>query len=415
MKRVFIPKDVNKLPNSPGVYYFRDAKQQILYVGKATSLTHRVRSYWQRPLDGRLQLMLPQITSIEVKPTETALEALLLEANEITRLDPPFNVRGKDDKTFAQIAITKETFPKVLILRPTQKSLKPIARTFGPYTSGLAARRALKVLRGIFKFHCTGVARSGRACLYRSLGECPGVCTGEISVAAYRSTIRKIIAFLEGKKKFIIKDTKRAMVRAAKEERYEEAATLRDELFALTHIRDTAFMTDDVTEFLSSALPNRLEAYDISNIGERAAVGSMVVLDHGRPNPSEYRKFKIRDAAKPNDVGMLKEMLSRRFGHPEWPLPDFVLVDGGSQQLAVAEQVLRAAKLEIPAAGVVKGPDRKLARLVLSARARAWMNQRQLTTQSFEPVVRIARDEAHRFAITYHRSLRDTIFTRGQK
>ncbi len=409
MTLVFKPEDVTKLPTEPGIYYFKDAAGAILYVGKATSLTHRVRSYWQRPLDARLQRMIPLIATITVHPTETALEALILEANEITRLKPPFNVRGKDDKTFAQIAVTKEDYPRILIIRPTQKVTVPIDKTFGPYTSGLAARRAVKALRGLFKFYCTGKPHSGRPCLYRSLGECPGVCTGEIGVQAYRARINKVVQFLEGKKKQIIKSTRHAMELAAKEQRYEEAKELRDELFALTHIRDTAFMTDDVTEFLSTTLPARLEAYDISNSGERDAVGSLVVVEHGRANPSEYKRFKIKTVDRQSDVAMLREVLTRRFSHLDWPMPDFILVDGGVQQLAVLERVLRQHRLVVPAAGVVKGPTRKLARLVLSSAARTWMNERQLTTQLFEPVVRLARDEAHRFAITYHRRLRDSL------
>ena len=392
MKHIFLPSELAKLPLEPGVYYFRDEHQHILYVGKATSLKHRVGSYWQRPLDSRLQLMLPLIKSIAVQPTETALEALILEANEITRLKPKFNIRGKDDKTFAQIAITKEEFPKILIIRPTQRITQPIDKTFGPYTSGLSARRAVKALRGIFKFYCTGKPHSGRACLYRSLGECPGVCTGEISAAAYRARIQKVIDFLEGKKKSIIRSSTVLMERASKEQRYEEAAELRDELFALTHIRDTAFMSDDVTEFLSTSLPARLEAYDISNTGERDAVGSMVVLEHGRPNPSEYRRFKIQIVKQQSDVAMLREVLTRRFAHAGWASPEFILIDGGLQQLNVGERALKAAQLDIPIAGVVKGPTRKLARLVLSTKARERMNQRQLTTQLFEPVVRSARD-----------------------
>ncbi len=409
MTAVFTPADVASLPDEPGVYYYRDAENTILYVGKATSLRHRVGSYWQRPLDARLQQMVAKIATITVQTTETALEALILEANEITRLHPPYNVLGKDDKTFAQIAVTAEEYPRILIIRPTQRIEVPLAKTFGPYTSGLAARRAVKALRAIFKFYCTGKPHSGRPCLYRSLGECPGVCTGEVSPAEYRAQIAKVVQFLEGKKQQLITRARREMDRASKEQRYEAAKALRDELFALTHIRDTAFMTDDVTEFMATTLPNRLEAYDISNSGDRLGVGSMVVLERGRANPTEYRHFKVKSVESQSDVAMLREVLTRRFAHIDWPLPDFVLVDGGAQQLAVLERVLRAQRLAIPAAGVVKGPTRKLARLVLSDTARTWMNERQLTTHLFEPVVRLARDEAHRFAIGYHRKLRDSL------
>src|SRR5690606_18677167 len=121
MKRVFQPSELAKLPRTPGVYYFRDRDGKILYVGKATSLRARVSSYWMRPLDERLTAMLAQIVSIQVQPTDTALEALILEANEIRRLNPPVNIRGKDNKSFAQIALTKEDFPRLVLVRPSQK------------------------------------------------------------------------------------------------------------------------------------------------------------------------------------------------------------------------------------------------------------------------------------------------------
>ncbi|MGI6103400.1 MAG: UvrB/UvrC motif-containing protein [Patescibacteria group bacterium] len=402
------PQTRNRLPREPGVYYYQDSTGTTLYVGKATSLRDRVGSYWSRPLDARLTEMLPKIARIRYQTTDTALEALILEANEIQRLNPPVNIRGKDNKTFAQIALTREDFPRLLIARPTQKLDVPIDRTFGPYVSAIAARQALKTLGSIFKFNCKGKPLSGRPCFYYHLGSCPGVCVGKITPEEYRKQIRKVVQFLEGKKARVIATTRRQMEEAARAERFEQAARLRNELFALTHIRDTAFMTDDSTEFLSQAFPPRLEAYDISNIGATAAVASMVVLEYGRPNPNEYKQFRIRSTPGQNDVAMIREVVTRRLNHPEWGTPDLILIDGGLAQVNAARVAAkRAGQPNLPIAGVVKGPQRKLARLVLTDAARDWLNNHRLTTQLFEPVARLARDEAHRFAIKYHRKVRN--------
>lgn len=410
MKKTFSLSEISKLPRTPGVYYYYDRNGDLLYVGKATSLKARVSSYWQRPADNRIASMVTKIQKIKIKITDSALEALILEANEINRFQPPFNVRGKDSKTFAQIALTKEDYPRFLIIRPTQQVKFKIDRTFGPYVSAYAARRALKSLKEIFKFYCKGKPGSGRACLYMELGSCPGICTGEISPQEYKKIINRVVQFLEGKKERIIKTTKKLMTEAAKRKDYEKAARYRDEHFALTHIRDTAFMTDDATSLVETSLPARLEAYDISNIGNHASVGSMVVLEHGRSNPAEYRMFKIRSVRKQNDVGMLREVLTRRLRHKEWPLPEFIFVDGGITQRQAAERVLKRFELDIPVAGVTKGPKRKLAKIVASENARRWLNDRRLTNQLLEPIARLARDEAHRFAINYHRKLRGQIY-----
>lgn len=406
MDAQFPTTNLASLPRQPGVYYFHDRDGKILYVGKATSLRARVSSYWSRPLDARLTNMLPKIATIRIQTTETALEALILEANEIQRLDPPVNVLGKDGKTFAQIVLTKEVYPRFLIHRPTQKLKVPIERSFGPYTSAYIARKALQLLESIFQTHCKGAPHSGRPCLYYQLGKCPGICVGKIRPTDYRKRIRSVVDFLQGKKQRLIATTKRQMEAAARALRYEDASRLRDQLFGLEHIRDTAFMTDDATDFLGLSFPSRLEAYDISNIGASAAVASLVVLEHGRPNPAQYRHFQIKTVHGQNDIAMVSEVITRRMAHDDWPMPEFIVIDGGAPQRKAAETAIARAGTSIPIAGVVKGPSRKLARLVPSDLARQWLSDHRLTTQLFEPVVRLARDEAHRFAIKYHRTLR---------
>lgn len=405
MKTIYQLNQLKDLPNQPGIYKFISAEGNLLYIGKATSLRARVNSYFVRPLDDRLSQMIALAKTIRITPTETAIEALILEANSIRRYKPKYNVLGKDDRSFVEIAISDEDFPKVVIIRPTQQLKFKVKRTFGPYVSSFQARQALKIIAKIFKFHCKGKAFSGRPCLYRHIGICPGLCTGEITKKEYNQTIKKIIAFLEGKKSRIITSTRQAMERAAKKQDFEAAARLRNELFALTHIKDTALQFREPLSFLEGSFPKRLECYDISNLGDDWAVASMVVLKNGQIDTNEYRRFKIRSIGQ-NDPAMIREVLERRLKNSDWELPDFILVDGGKTQVSGALKALKAAKQDIPLAGVIKGPNRKEARLHLTDQAMHWLNSRRLTTRLFEPVARLARDEAHRFAIAYHRKLK---------
>lgn len=408
MLQIFNVNSLENLPSSSGVYYFLSDKEELLYIGKATTLKARVNSYFTRPLDNRLELMIKRAAKVKIKTTDTALEALILEANEINRLQPPFNVLAKDDKTFVTIAVTDEVFPRIVVARPTQKLKIAFKQTFGPYPSASLARKALGCLRQTFKFECRGKPCSYRPCLYWQIGLCPGVCMNKISLKDYRATIRRVVDFLQGKKPAVIKQTRKLMSEAAKRYRFEEAARLRNELFALEHIRDIAFSSRDAKEFLTTNLPGRLEAYDISNQGKDFAVGSMVVLLYGQPNPSQYRRFKIKTINRQNDLAMLREVLTRRMAHPEWSSPDFILVDGGRAQLKVAQVV--TGNLNIPVAAIIKGPKRDEGRLVLAATATKWLADHRLTTQTFEPIARLARSEAHRFAIAYHRQLRKANF-----
>lgn len=405
MTKTYTVKKVRELPNEPGIYRFISAEGNLLYIGKATSLRSRVSSYFIRPLDDRLQKMISLASHVRITTTQTAIEALILEANSIRCYKPKYNVLGKDDRSFVEIAITDEDFPKVIIVRPTQKLKVKIKKTFGPYTSSFQARLALKIISRIFKFHCKGKAFSGRPCLYKHIGICPGLCTGEITKTQYNQTIKKIISFLEGKKTQIIKNIKVAMSRAAKKENFETATRLRNELFALQHIKESTLQFREPISLLEGFLPTRLEAYDVSNLGGNWAVASMVVLINGQIDTNEYRRFKIRLKGQ-NDPAMIREVLERRLSRVDWALPDFILVDGGKTQLSSALKALKITKKNIPIAGVIKGINRKDARLQLSDQAMHWLQKKRLTTRMFEPIARLARDEAHRFAISYHRKLK---------
>jgi len=396
-----IPKIVKiqgrKLPETPGVYLMRDARGKILYVGKAGNLRRRVESYFARAQDARIEKLVQGVRRIEYLKTDTALEALILEAELIKKHNPPFNVKEKDDKSFLYVEITKEKFPRVLLVRGKNAAE---GKRFGPFTSASSIREALRILRRIFPWSTHSIESIGtfsRPCLECEIDLCPGTCVGDASEKDYRANIKNLTLFLEGKKDKVMRFLSREMQKASRRLEYERAEKLKRQLFGLQHIRDVAFLTEPEVAEMGRGPARRIEGYDISDISGTAAVGSMVVFEGDRPAKDEYRKFKIRSFSHPNDVGMMKEILRRRFGNP-WPLPHLVLVDGGRGQIHAAKQVLAEFGLQIPIVGIAKGPERKrndIIGIIPKGVAK-------------KTLVRV-RDEAHRFAQSYHRRLRSAI------
>lgn len=407
--------DYKKLPETPGVYLMKDVDGKILYVGKAANLRRRVSSYFERPHDIRIETLVSRIATIDFEEAGSALEALMREAELIKKLAPPFNIREKDDKSFLYIEITKEKFPRVLLVRGQYgSSLSPsISKSsrstrftrstrFGPFVSASSAREAMRILRRIFPWNTHPVDMIGkfrRPCFDYQIGLCPGTCVGEISQAEYKKTIARLQLFLGGKKKRVIASLEKEMASASKKLDFEKAKKLRHQLFALQHIQDTALISDSEISSLAAknsplAAPFRIEGYDISNISGTSAVGSMVVFENGEQNRNEYRKFRIKTITGPNDVGMLTEVLERRFNN-DWPLPNLILIDGGLAQVNAAYKVMRRRGLKIPMVGMVKGVDRKRTDII-GAVPKGVLK---------ETLIKV-RDEAHRFAITYHKQLR---------
>lgn len=408
-----IADQLKQLPNQPGVYRYFDAADNLLYVGKAVNLKRRVSSYFQRPQERRISDLVERINRIEVATTDSAIEALFLEAYLINTLQPPYNVRQKDDKTFVQIGLTKELYPRVITFRATQKVKTDLLSQFGPYTSAELARTALAIVRKIipFRTNCQP-GTSGRGCLDYQLGLCPGPCAGLIKPSDYRKLVTKLILFFQGKKQALARQLEREMKAAANNQQFELASNLRNQLFALHHIRDVALIRKAEFDQLAlertvdstDQLLRRLEGYDISNIASDHAVGSMVVITDGKPDKAEYRKFLIKTVIGQNDLKMMEEMLTRRLRHTEWPLPSLLVIDGGANHLRIAQRVTKKARLTIPIIAVAKGPERKKLDLYPSA----------VSVDTTEPKLRAAlqltRDEAHRFAIQYHRKRRDKAF-----
>lgn len=370
----------------------KDAKGKLLYIGKAANLRRRVASYFLRSHDRRIESLVNQIVKVEYLETDSALEALILEAALIKKNQPPYNVLEKDDTSFLFIEITKETYPRVLLVRG-RASVK--GERFGPFMSTQQSRQALRLIRKIFPFSvhpADKIGKFARSCFDFEVGLCPGTCVGVVSRQDYSKNIRNIKLFLDGKKKMVIGNLKKEMISASKKMEFEQAAKIKRQIFSLEHIQDVGFINE--TETLREGKKLRLEGYDISNISGDSAVGSMVVFVGGKPAKSEYRKFKIRGSVGPDDTRMMKEVLMRRFGN-DWKHPDVILVDGGLPQVDAAKNILHRLGLKISLVGIAKGPERK--KNDFFGNIPSGVTEKELVT---------LRDEAHRFAIKYHRKVR---------
>lgn len=395
-----------KLPSHPGVYIFRGKKREVLYIGKATLLNTRVASYFRKDLmltRGPIIVgMIEAAKSVDFTETDSVLEALILEAHLIKKYQPPYNTKEKSNKSFNYVVITKEDFPRVTTMRARNLEAGPpydIKYFFGPFPQGSVLREALSLVRKIFPFKDKCKPGSGSLCFNAQIGLCPGVCADAISRTEYAKTIQRIKLFFEGKKPTLLSGLERDMKHAAKELKFEEASRLKRTIFALNHIHDVALLKQDIN-LGRTALPEtfRIEAYDVAHISGTNTVGVMVVLEDNEAKKSDYRKFKIRTSTN-DDNASLHEILSRRFEHTEWTMPKLIVVDGGKAQVNTAKNALSEWGIRIPIVGVVKDEHH---------RAREIIGDDTVRT-THERAILLANSEAHRFAIAYHRTIRDKI------
>ncbi len=410
-------------PETPGVYIMKAADNAILYIGKAANLKRRVSSYFLRASEYKTAKLVQEVRKIDFEKTDTAIEALILESKLIKKYKPPYNVREKDDKSFLSVEITKEKFPRVLLVRGKNLDVQKVLSQFGPFTSATSIRESLRIIRRIFPYsihslvntnrpvHTNTTNKNARPCFEYELGLCPGTCIGAISRTDYLKNIKNIKLFFEGKKKQIIKSLYREMEEASRKLEFEKAEKMRRQIFSLQHIQDVALIKDENFQFSrlrqgfgGQAIPNfqktyRIEGFDVSNISGTSATGSMVVFTNGKPDKNEYRKFKIQTLKTPDDVGMLKEVLRRRFSSKHlkegWPLPNLILIDGGVGQVNAAKEVLGEVGLALPIIGIAKGAKRKNNRIIGKIPKGADLGI----------LIRV-RNEAHRFAVSYHKKLR---------
>jgi len=436
---------ISKLPQNPGVYIFKSKNGETIYIGKATNLRSRVQSYFQhlkridrsrpeRPkADGPLyfrpiEQMIHEVADIKTIQTDSVLEALILESGLIKKYLPKYNAMGKDDKSFSYFVITKEKFPRIMILRKTdldalKRTDRPqpkrpkadgplkIAKIFGPYASKKQMEIALKIIRKIFPFHSNN-QKTEKGCLDFQLGRCPGPYAGAITRADYLKNIRSIKMILEGKKKSLVKRMEKEMHKCAEAHKFEKAAELRNKIFALKHIQDVALIFSESAQGSALGIPKaepwvRVEAYDISNISGQYAVGSMVVFLGNEPDKSQYRKFKIRTIQGADDVGMMREVLLRRFKN-DWPQPDLIFLDGGKGHLNMGEKLLKELGMKILIVAVAKGLGRKSQILnpKFQINPKSQIPREIINILRDKNLIKRIMDEAHRFAIGYHKKLR---------
>jgi excinuclease UvrABC nuclease subunit len=379
------------LPDAPGVYRFMRGKT-ILYIGKATSLRDRTRSYFSNDLlktrGPRIVDMVTEADHIEVMVTDSVLEALILEAELIKKHQPICNTKEKDNKSYNFVVITKETFPRVLIERGRSLSFDttPYQAVYGPFPSQTQLREALNIIRKIFPFRSD--ASDSR--LYTQLGLSPDMSTADASTS-YKETIRHIKLFFQGKKKALISQLEKRMQALAKAQQFEQAAKVRNQMFALTHLRDVSLIKRERVHVEGGF---RIEAYDAAHLAGAHSVGVMTVIEDGEVQKSAYRKFILREAKRGDDVGSLEEILTRRLKHDEWLLPDLIVVDGSTAQRNRALKVLATHGKTIPVVGVVKNDAHKPERLLGTVSL----------IKTHEKAILLANNEAHRYAISFYRS-----------
>ena len=403
---------VAQLPDQPGVYLFKDAQGQLLYVGKARSLRKRVTSYLrhQSLLPPTVARMVTHIADLEVRTVASEAEALLLEAQLIKSLKPRYNVIFRDDKTYPMLKITNESFPRLMV---TRRTLEDGALYFGPYTEPSLMHAAVRFLRRVFPLRtCKTFPKT--PCLEYHLGQCLAPCADYIGKARYQRIVDDLVAFLQGKRDRLLDDLARRMKQASRDQRFEEAGRLRDQIQALTSVivaKEKSLFAGPL-EQLQAALklpqpPRRIEAFDISNIFGECAVGSMVVFQEGTPYKAHYRKFQIKTVQGIDDYQMMRELIRRRYSgtlSSALPQPDLILIDGGKGQLAAAAAELAARSLTISVIGLAKRFEHiflpKISEPIVL-----------LPTSPVLHLVQHIRDEAHRFAITYHRRIRGHAIT----
>lgn len=431
-----LEKKLAGLPKEPGVYFHKNAAGEIIYVGKAAVLRNRVRQYFQksRYRDPKTELLVADIADVDWVTVDSEIDALFLEAEMVRRYLPPYNILLRDDKSLQYVRIDyKSDYPTVTTVR---RPLDDQAEYFGPYINGFEVKRALRLLRRVFPFAVSKPTGQKRASLYYHLGLDPGLEEGKTALADYRKTLRQLMSYLRGEKGAIIKEVERDMKAAAKAHDYERAARLRNQLFALQSLSQQIIFSD--REFVDASkdqalagltdllilpkIPRRLECFDISHMQGTDNVASMVVFSNGLPDKTEYRKFKLRVPGN-DDFAHIHEVISRRFSErntKKWPMPDLIIIDGGKGQLAAAGVALQDAGINIPKIGLAKREEEivlqkpaDFAENIL-VRLGGFVSQdskdfAMLLLPTNNDVVKLLqriRDESHRFAVSYHSTLK---------
>jgi excinuclease ABC subunit C len=410
--------NLKSLPDSPGIYIYRNSAGQIIYIGKAVNLKKRVSHYFQRDdaLGPKTSQLVSQIASIETKTVGSEIEALILEASLIKKYCPKYNSQLKDDRSYLYICISSETIPRIFTAH--YSNLPNSGDIYGPFPDASSVKALLKVIRRIFPYR-SREKHPAKDCLYCHLDLCPGV---KPNLHAYKKSISRIKQILSGRFKYLQKNLRREMTLASKTQNYELAAVLRDQLTSLDYVvsgqaslnnlyQDINLPEDrqssainELSSVVNISPINRIECFDISQLGTKYFVGSMTVWQNGQIDHSQYRQFNIRYRSSPDDQLMIKEVVYRRLKHPEWGVPDLIVVDGGKPQVSAATSILYSPYSNLQVIGLAK----KFETIVIKNRAGLPAEWQEINLPAYSHALRLLqqlRNEAHRFANRYRKKL----------
>src|SRR5579884_1576316 len=425
-----LAEKAKSLPKAPGVYLMKDDKGRVIYVGKSASLRDRVCSYFQAStkLEHKKAGLLDHVCDFDVIQTDSEVEALLAENRLIKDIQPRYNARLLDDKTYPYLMVTTgDEFPGVYVTREPRKDG---VKLYGPFTSVYSLKEAVTHLQKAFKFRTCHLdirenddsRRFFRPCLLYPIHQCTAPCAAKISKDTYHEDISRLIRFLEGDKKSVVASLEKEMVQASKDLQFERAARLRDEIKALNALgarakkgeqeywQPESFVQNpkegmiELQAALGLAEPPRiLEGIDIAHLQGDEMVGSKVCFIDGVPFKDGYRRYKIKHGQGNNDYLSIQEVVSRRYreaGSSNELYPDVILIDGGLGQLHAAMDVFKTMDVKPP--------------MVISL---AKKEELVYTQAKSEPIrlsrshlglklLQYIRDESHRFAQHYHHILR---------
>ena len=424
---IFHSQDVSR---SPGVYIFRNKAGEVIYVGKAKNLRNRMRSYFTastlQKSDARRRALINSICSYQTFEVASENEALLLEARFIKQYHPRYNVVWRDDKRYLHVCLDpNQDFPRLEFARLRRDDGRLY---FGPFPQSRALREIVRMLEIRYHLRSCQVAEpvpeTKKHCMEHVIRDCSSPCTGEISVEDYRLRLEQVMQILRGESAAaeLAKEIQQQMQEAAAKLDFEEAARLRDMLENIKTLLEPGRRFVNQTISNRSSLDNRegvkslqealdmqvpplhIECFDISNISGVLAVGSMVCFRNGRPATGEYRRYRIRDSEATDDLAFMREVLRRRYAgllRNKLKLPDLVVVDGGAGQLAAAVQVFN--ELDMPPTPLICLAE-KQEQIYLPGLVQPLCLSHQNPGLK---LLQALRDEAHRFANTYHRELRN--------
>jgi excinuclease ABC subunit C len=390
---------------------FLDKKGKIIYVGKALRLKRRVSSYFQagRAHDARLELLVSETCDFRTIKTASEAEALIYEAGLIKDHSPKFNIELKDDKSYPYLKLTvHEKYPRLLM---TRRRVNDGSAYYGPYVNVKLLKEAMSFMKKVFPLRtCRRFHK--KVCLEYHIGQCVGPCEKKVTGSEYGDIVKQLKAFLEGRKDDLINRLMEKMDKLSRKKQYEKAMVIKKRIEALTavqqlHDRAQHPIFGELDELQNTLglpnIPERIECFDISNIGGRQAVGSMVTFLKGRPFKDGYRRFRIRTVPDADDYSMIREVVARRYSRlirENKVLPDLILIDGGKGHLSVAkDELVKLGFAGLPVASIAKEHNH----LYIEGRRQP---VRLSPGSRILLLIQRIRDEAHRFAIEYHRKVR---------